>query len=570
MGLCFSYQQNRDIERLTTLLTFGDILPGDAIQESSYEELNREQVEPIKTSKNKPVLEETFDPSHLAPQSFHVAADGLGTLSVSDEAKEERRRRREERRAARLASEEKLKIELNLKPSAEYLAEKTKLDVVTFKPVDDKKKCLVLDIDYTIFDHKSDFELAPEFRRPYLHEFLKACNDSYNIIIWSATAFFHVYTKLEKLQLLGHPDFQICSVLCKDHMIPHAFTVKRKTYVQDIKPLSLLWTKFPDTFNPSNTIHIDDISENFALNPKNGLRIDPFKDALSYRQSDKELFYLTQYLIMIASLPSFDHLDHSKWKDYIINTLWDLQTTFSLPTFSPPGPPSPILLEQHQQSILFKRALKEKAKDKEREERAKESEKLRSREADRERGRSEDAAKERTDTDEGRKSKAGKVGMILEQEQWYEWLLVDDKKTEQPRRSHQNYHNQSRNHDTHHNPSRNQDSHHNQARSPDRHNNYNHPTQNSYQSHKMSRHQDTHHRNLDHPQQNHTNHYQPYPYQHSNHHQAQQIPHSRPQEERQKERSRSRSQEWQRESDWPLQDLLMVLEPQRIAPPVVC
>ena len=34
------------------------------------------------------------------------------------------------------------------------------------------KKLLVLDIDYTIFDHRSPAETAAELRRPHLHEFL--------------------------------------------------------------------------------------------------------------------------------------------------------------------------------------------------------------------------------------------------------------------------------------------------------------------------------------------------------------------------------------------------------------
>lgn len=44
------------------------------------------------------------------------------------------------------------------------------------------RRCLVLDIDYTLFDHhwyevvkeefKSDTSIIPEFKRPYLHEFL--------------------------------------------------------------------------------------------------------------------------------------------------------------------------------------------------------------------------------------------------------------------------------------------------------------------------------------------------------------------------------------------------------------
>ena len=36
------------------------------------------------------------------------------------------------------------------------------------------KKLLVLDIDYTLFDHRSTAETGTELMRPYLHEFLTA------------------------------------------------------------------------------------------------------------------------------------------------------------------------------------------------------------------------------------------------------------------------------------------------------------------------------------------------------------------------------------------------------------
>lgn len=100
---------------------------------------------------------------------------------------------------------------------------------------------------------------------------------------------------MEKLQLFNHPDFQICFgisshlynithyyclltyllscyyiyvfflVLSKDHMIPHGFSIKRKTYFQDIKPLSLLWMKYPEVFTPDNTIHVCHFIITFSL-----------------------------------------------------------------------------------------------------------------------------------------------------------------------------------------------------------------------------------------------------------------------------------------------------------------
>jgi len=159
---------------------------------------------------------------------------------------------------------------------------------------------------------------------------------------------------MEKLRLLDHPDFKISIVLSKEFMIPQAFPGKRKTHIQDIKPLAVLWRKFENVYTPNNTIHIDDVVENFALNPQNGLRIDPFRDALQSRQTDKELFYLTQYLSLIGQLPSFESLDHMKWKNYIINSLYEAQNVYNLPKFMVPPPPSVSLLEHHN-SVLTAR-----------------------------------------------------------------------------------------------------------------------------------------------------------------------------------------------------------------------
>lgn len=286
-----------------------------------------------------------------------------------DEDKKERKRSRDKRKhkdkSSKSKKEEKdKKDKIDLKQPDEYVSDRLKLNVHVLHPPTDGKKCLVLDIDYTIFDHKSDFELAQEFKRPYLHEFLKVCSIYYDIVIWSATAMCHIQTKMEKLHLLNHPDFNISIVLSKEFMIPHPFPGKRRVHVQDIKPLPVIWRKFDYLYNAANTIHIDDVIENFALNPQNGLRIDPFRDALQSRQTDKELFYLTQYLLFIGHLPTLEGLDHTRWKDYIINRLYEAQNVYSLPTFMVPPPPSSSLLAHHQTVLVSRNEAKEREKKK--------------------------------------------------------------------------------------------------------------------------------------------------------------------------------------------------------------
>lgn len=58
------------------------------------------------------------------------------------------------------------------------------------------KKLLVLDIDYTLFDHVSSAERASQLMRPYLHEFLTQAYDDYDIVIWSATSYKWIEVKM--------------------------------------------------------------------------------------------------------------------------------------------------------------------------------------------------------------------------------------------------------------------------------------------------------------------------------------------------------------------------------------
>ena len=56
------------------------------------------------------------------------------------------------------------------------------------RPATAGKRLLVLDVDYTLFDHRSPAETPMELARPYLHEFLASAYLNYEIVIWSATS----------------------------------------------------------------------------------------------------------------------------------------------------------------------------------------------------------------------------------------------------------------------------------------------------------------------------------------------------------------------------------------------
>lgn len=89
------------------------------------------------------------------------------------------------------------------------------LKVNVFNPPRPNKKLLVLDIDYTIFDHVSHAEKGDELMRPYLHEFLTAAYEDYDIAIWSATSLKWIEVKMKEIGVANHPDYKITFYLGK-------------------------------------------------------------------------------------------------------------------------------------------------------------------------------------------------------------------------------------------------------------------------------------------------------------------------------------------------------------------
>ena len=61
----------------------------------------------------------------------------------------------------------------------------------------------------------------------------------------------------------------------------------------------------------------DDIRRNFLMNPSNGLRIRPFRQAHMNRKTDHELLKLTKYLQKISKLEDISILDHRHWERYL-------------------------------------------------------------------------------------------------------------------------------------------------------------------------------------------------------------------------------------------------------------
>mmetsp|Transcript_24725 Transcript_24725/g.82939 ORF Transcript_24725/g.82939 Transcript_24725/m.82939 type:complete len:327 (+) Transcript_24725:153-1133(+) len=188
--------------------------------------------------------------------------------------------------------------------------------VASYKPTvlsapRDGKACLVLDMDYTLFDHRSSAEDAGQLARPHLHEFLEAAHASYDIFIWSATSLAWIVRKMRALGIADHPRYQVTAIYCERAMV----TVATEKYgVLNVKPLAVIWGQFEGRYSPRNTVHVDDLSRNFTLNPQSGLKIPPCAGmpVAANRAKDRELVRLTRYLSAIAD-SDFSTLDHSKW-----------------------------------------------------------------------------------------------------------------------------------------------------------------------------------------------------------------------------------------------------------------
>lgn len=189
-----------------------------------------------------------------------------------------------------------------------------KYDVPPLNPPRDGKKLLVLDIDYTLFDHRSTAEHPHELMRPYLHEFLTQAYEHYDLCIWSATGMKWIEVKMKELGVLSNPNYKIMQLVDAGAMIG----VNCVPYgILKCKPLGWIWAKYGTRFSEKNTIMFDDLRRNFVMNPSCGLKIRPFRKAHLNMDTDDELVGLTKYLLAIKDEEDFTTLKHSRWERYL-------------------------------------------------------------------------------------------------------------------------------------------------------------------------------------------------------------------------------------------------------------
>ena len=161
-------------------------------------------------------------------------------------------------------------------------------------------------------------EAIERMKRPFMDEFLAKAYQSYDLVVWSQTSWRWLETKLIELGMLTNPRYRFCFVLDKTSMFAITSTsTSGKKVKQYVKPLQIIWNKFPQTWGPHNTVHLDDLSRNFALNLGNGLKVSAF-----YRKKqgkrDVELVGLSKYLEKLAlEVKDFTTVEIKYWRDVV-------------------------------------------------------------------------------------------------------------------------------------------------------------------------------------------------------------------------------------------------------------
>ena len=144
-----------------------------------------------------------------------------------------------------------------------------------------------------------------------MDEFLTAVYPHYDLVVWSQTSWRWLETKLIELGMLANPGYKFCFVLDKTSMFTVTSTRRDGSSVtHHVKPLQLIWSKFADRWSSKNTVHIDDLGRNFALNLGSGIKISAYYRKKSSARRDAELLGLLRYLEELAqSKMDFDDVE---------------------------------------------------------------------------------------------------------------------------------------------------------------------------------------------------------------------------------------------------------------------
>ena len=190
----------------------------------------------------------------------------MTTMSPAESAR--RRKRADEEKRIKALMKARLKAgvsqadflrELNEKMRSELVSVGNANDVHLLQNPREGKKLLVLDLDYTLFDYKSEGDVT-QLRRPYLDDFLAGVYPHYDLCIWSQSSWTRLQTILLQLGLIDHADYKFTFILDATCMYKVTKVSKSgRVSVHEVKDLHYVWGKMPLSYNPCNTIMVDDL-----------------------------------------------------------------------------------------------------------------------------------------------------------------------------------------------------------------------------------------------------------------------------------------------------------------------
>lgn len=191
--------------------------------------------------------------------------------------------------------------------------DKTEINWIT--PHRPGKRLLVLDLDHTLLDFdRNDESPARQAKRPHLDAFLASAYPEYDLVVWSQTSWLWLEVKLTELGLLSNARYKICFVLDKTSMFSIVSTKRDGSqFKHQVKPLQLIWSKFA-FWSRANTLHVDDLSRNFALNPTSGIKCRAYHRRDPDAAQDAELPLISAYLQHLARLEDVGRVDHANWR----------------------------------------------------------------------------------------------------------------------------------------------------------------------------------------------------------------------------------------------------------------
>lgn len=204
-------------------------------------------------------------------------------------------------------------------------------EIYVMNPPRDGKKLLVLDLDHTLLDFSSKTlqqqqqttadprAAANAMKRPHMDSFLTQMYQHYDLVVWSQTSWRWLETKLTELGMLTNAGYRFSFVLDKTSMFSITSTKRDGSrFRHQVKPLGILWAKFPQQWGVHNTVHLDDLGRNFALNTSSGLKVTAYYRKKSKAKRDTELMGLSRYLTLLATSGlDFERVAFNRWQEVV-------------------------------------------------------------------------------------------------------------------------------------------------------------------------------------------------------------------------------------------------------------